>query len=87
MLKFISFILDGVMYSFGMILDGIKQDLNVRDEIANLLSSFNTGLLFCSGPIVAGLSKQFGFRVVVMGGAIVTSFMYMLTSYSPNMYV
>jgi hypothetical protein len=81
----ISFILDGVMYSFGIILDEIKVDLNVRDELANLLSSFNTGLLFCSGPVVAGLANQFGYRVVVMGGASITALMFILTSLSPNM--
>lgn len=73
------------MYSFGIILDDIKSDLNVGDGIANLLSSFNTGLLFCSGPIVAGLAKQFGYRAVVMGGAAVTALMYIVTSFSPNM--
>ncbi len=75
------------MYTFGIILDGIKKDLNVPDEKANLLSSFNTGFLFCSGPIVAGLANQFGCRAVVMGGAVVTSVMYIITAFSPNIYV
>lgn len=75
------------MYSFGIILNEIKLDLNVRDELANLLSSFNTGLLFCSGPVVAGLANQFGYRIVVMGGAAITSLMFILTTFSPNMYV
>ncbi len=40
------------MYSFGVILDGIKADIHVNDETANLLSSFNTGFLFCSGNYI-----------------------------------
>jgi len=83
----ISFILDGIMYSFGVILTPIKEHYGVANDVANLLSSFNTGFLFCSGPIVAGLANQFGCRTVVMGGAIVTSLMYFLTVFSPTIYV
>jgi len=80
----ISFILDGVMYSFGLIYNEIKSFYQAPDEIANLIISFNTGFLFCSGPIVAGLANQFGCRTVVMGGAIITSLMYFLTVFAPS---
>jgi len=83
---FVSFILDGVMYSFGIILDGIKASTGEKEDICNLLSGFNTGFLFCSGPIVAGLANQFGCRAVVMGGGIVTAAMYMLTVFGPNVW-
>lgn len=84
---FISFVLDGVMYSFGVILGEIKQTVDgVEEDVFNLLSSFNTGFLFCSGPIVAGLANQFGCRAVVMGGAVVTATMYILTALSQNIY-
>jgi MCP family monocarboxylic acid transporter-like MFS transporter 12 len=75
------------MYSFGLVLKQIKGEFQVEDSKANLLSSLNTGFLFCSGPIVAGLANQFGCRVVVVGGAIVTSLMYVLTAYAPSIYV
>ena len=52
-----------------------------------MIVSFNTGFLFCSGPIVAGLANQFGCRTVVMGGAVVTSLMYFLTVFAPNIYI
>ena len=82
-----SFILDGVMYSFGLILSEIKKTTNTPDSQGNLLSSFNTGFLFCSGPIVAGLANQFGCRAVIICGAIVTSICYMLTVFSPSIYL
>lgn len=82
-----SFILDGVMYSFGLILSEIRQYTKVEEEQSNLLTALNTGFLFCSGPIVAGLANQFGCRVVVMGGALVTASCYMLTVFSPNIYL
>ena len=84
---FISFILDGAMYSFGIILDEIKEEFKVTDSISNLLSSLNTGFLFFSGPIVAGLANSFGCRTVVIGGALVTSAMYMGTVFSESIYI
>ena len=46
-----SFILDGIMYSFGLILEQIRKDTNSEDSTSNLLSSLNTGFLFCSGKL------------------------------------
>ena len=75
------------MYSFGLVLAEIKLEFNVTEEKTNWLNSLNTGFLFCSGPIVAGLANQFGCRVVVVGGAIVTSIMYAVTAFAPSVYV
>lgn len=75
------------MYSFGLVLAEIKLEFNVTEEKTNWLNSLNTGFLFCSGPIVAGLANQFGCRVVVVGGAIVTSVMYAATAFAPNVFV
>jgi len=75
------------MYSFGLIYNEIKSFYEVPNDVASMIVSFNTGFLFCSGPIVAGLANQFGCRTVVMGGAVVTSLMYFLTVFAPNIYV
>ncbi|RNA04810.1 monocarboxylate transporter 12-like [Brachionus plicatilis] len=84
---FISFIIDGCMYSFGIVLPFIKDNFQETQEKINLLSSLNTGFLFCSGPIVAGLTNQLGIRPVVMGGAIVTALCYVGSAYSPSIYL
>ena len=44
-------------------------------------------ILNIQGPIVSGLVKQFGCRSVVVGGAIVTSLMYFITSLTGSIYV
>lgn len=49
--KFVNFIMDGVMYSFGIILDEIKRTTQEKQEICNLLSGLNTGFLFSSGKM------------------------------------
>ena len=82
--QFISFILDGIMYSFGLMVTKIKDHYEVDDAQANLLVSLNTGFLFCSGPIVAGLTNTFGCRSVIMVGSVVTAGLYFLCVLSPS---
>jgi len=82
----ISFTLDGIMYSFGIIIKPLQSHYKANNEQTGLITSFNTGFLFCSGPIVAGLSNTFGCRTVVMGGAVVTSILYFLCVFSPSIY-
>jgi len=81
---FISFVLDGIMYSFGLITTGIKIHYEVSNKKANLITALNSGFLFCSGPIVSGLTNTFGCRIVIMGGAIITSILYFLCCLSPS---
>ncbi|CAF1034173.1 unnamed protein product [Brachionus calyciflorus] len=82
----ISFILDGCMYSFGIILDEIKNHYGVAQEIANLITSFNTGFLFLSGTLSAAFAKQFGCRIVVMVSAFIFSGMYFLSALVSSIY-
>jgi len=80
----VSFILDGLMYSWGIILQPIRVFYDATNERANLLSSLNTGFLFCSGPIVSGLVSQFGCRIVVVGAGFLTGLMYFLSIFAFN---
>lgn len=81
---FISFLIDGIMYSFGLVIGPIKEHYELEDKVANSLTSLNTGFLFCSGPIVAGLTSTFGCRTVIMVGALVTSTLYFLCCFQPT---
>ena len=74
------------MYSMGLLIGPIKTHYNIDNKQANMLTSLNTGFLFCSGPIVAGLTNTFGCRKVIMGGAIVTSIIYFLCCFSSTVY-
>jgi len=83
---FVSFIIDGCMYSFGILLNDIREYYGVDQERANLISSLNTGFLFLSGPAVAGFANKFGCRAVIMVSSIICSSMYVLCTFSPNIY-
>lgn len=80
----ISFIVDGVMYSFGIVLPDIVTHYQVLQSDGNLLTSLYTGFLFCSGPIVAGLSNAFGVRSVTIGGTIVVTACFVGSAFSPD---
>ena len=82
----VSFIVDGSMYSIGLILPHIRVNYDVAQDKVNLVNGLFTGFLFCSGPIVSGLSTQFGIRPVVIGGAIVTSACMVATAFAPSIY-
>lgn len=104
--------MDGVTYSFGIILDEIKLSTGEKEDICNLLSGLNTGFMFSSGkyeqlkiifikliqlfkekstsrkgPLVAGFANKFGCRAVVMVGGFVTALMYILTVFSPKVWI
>jgi len=83
----ISFILDAIMYSFGIILAAIKEHYDVSNWTANMLTSLYTGFFLLCGPLVSGVLDQFGFRVAIMGGAFLTSVMFFVSIFAPNIYV
>lgn len=82
----IGLFLDGIMYSFGTIIDAIKNYYKINDKTANFLVSLYTGLFLISGPIVSAIINQFGCQVAIISGAVVTSLMYLLSVFVPSFY-
>lgn len=80
----ISFIIDGVMYSYGIMLPPIAETYGVPTSRASMLVSLYSGFMFLSGPLVAGLSNAFGIRTVVIGGSLVTGFSFIICAYAPS---
>jgi len=83
---FISFIVDGCMYSMSLIWTEVQATYQVDEDTVNLMPSLYSGFLFCSGPIVSGLVAEFGARSVVMAGSTITAFVLVATALSPNIY-
>ena len=52
LLKFVSFICDGCIYSIGMIIEKIKVDFDESQKNVSLISALNTGFLFMSGQFI-----------------------------------
>lgn len=52
-----------------------------------MLTSLYTGFFLLCGPLVSGVLDQFGFRFAIMGGAFLTSIMFFVSIWAPNIYV
>lgn len=82
----IGLFLDGIMYSFGTIINAIKEHYQINDKTANFLVSLYTGLFLMSGPIVSAIINQFGCQVAIISGAFVTSMMYLVSIFVPSFF-
>ncbi len=67
-----------------MLLRPIKEQFDASEKDQNLITALNTGFLFCSGPIVAGLTNTFGCRAVIMVAGLITAILYLLCIVAPT---
>ena len=75
------------MFSFGLLVQEIKEQYDADEKSANVIVAYTGfGFLFLSGPIASGLTSSFGCRNVVMCGAIVTAFLYLICVIVPSSY-
>ncbi len=74
------------MYSFGILQQAIKDYYVISNQSANMLTSLYTGFFLLSGPLVSGIVNQFGCRVAIICGAVVTSLMFGLSALAPKIY-
>lgn len=63
-------ILDGIAYTFGILLKPLVQDFDSDAGTISWVGSLLCGVYMLSGPIVGGLVNKFGCRPVCMVGAV-----------------
>lgn len=80
------FILDGVTYTFGALLNEISQDLNVSTSLVALINSTSVALYFIGSPLASALINRYGFRECAMCGSVICSFA-LLSSYFTTTYI
>ena len=66
----VSFIQDGFIYSFGVMLPVLSKDFGVNKKEASLVNSLTTFMTLGSGLVVAGWTKKFGHRGVSVAGTL-----------------
>lgn len=79
-----SFILDGTIYSFGVILFDMSQELAQGEAPIALLNSVQVTILFVSSPLVCALINRFGFRVCNIIGSIICCSSLLASYFSKN---
>ncbi len=85
--KFISFAIDGCMYSMGILLPSIRAYYGVTQKQANLITSLHSGALLIIAPLVMGVANKFSIRAIVVFGSICATLVFYLSMHSPNIYV
>lgn len=67
-------ILDGLVFTFGAILNDIAEELNVQRPMVALVGSLHYTLYLMLSPIASALINRFGFRICGMCGGMICCF-------------
>lgn len=62
--------LDGTIYSFGKVLPGLVESLNLSNTQAASIGSIQCGMFYLFGPFICAIVNKYGFRIVAVIGAI-----------------
>ncbi|XP_046745469.1 monocarboxylate transporter 12-like isoform X2 [Diprion similis] len=65
-------IVDGIIFSFGVFLVHICEDLSVSTAQVALVGSLQSGFYLITGPFVSALANKYGFRLVAMLGSVIS---------------
>ncbi|XP_050523149.1 monocarboxylate transporter 2 isoform X2 [Daktulosphaira vitifoliae] len=79
-------IVDGIVYSFGLMMKDIAINLNQSPDYATLVGSLLTGFYLIAGPFVSALVNSFGFRVVTISGSILSCVAFAVGAYVDSIY-
>ncbi|CAG5134290.1 unnamed protein product [Candidula unifasciata] len=80
----ISLIVDGLTYTFGVLLGELERVFQEPKSTISLASSLQVGLYLFIGPVVSALTNRFGCRRVIIAGSLVAAFAFIVSSWSTN---
>ena len=69
----VHFLLDGINYTFGILLGPIARDLGSDEATVVWAGSLLVGVNMLSGPLVGGLVNRFGCRPVAVAGSVLAA--------------
>ncbi|VDN90763.1 unnamed protein product [Brugia pahangi] len=70
---FIHVFADGIVYSFGILLEIIMKEFDVSNAKASMIISLLTGLTLGMGPIASAITNKFGCRVTTILGSLIAT--------------
>lgn len=80
-------VLDGIGYSFGILLDPLMTHYGEGKGMISMVGSILAGAIMLVGPISSTLVNMFGPRKTCIAGAIVSAVFIFLSTFSPNVYL
>ncbi|CAB0045224.1 unnamed protein product [Trichogramma brassicae] len=75
-------VVDGIMFSYGVFFDHIKQHYNATSAQVSLAGSLQTGFYLMAGPFVSALANRYGFRMVSILGAFIACNAFLLSYFA-----
>ncbi|KAK7499314.1 hypothetical protein BaRGS_00009574 [Batillaria attramentaria] len=83
----VNFIIDGTMFSFGILLLDLLDDFGEGKAITSWVGSAQLGMSMMMGPMVSLLLKKFSVRQVAIAGTLVSTSGFIASVFAPNVYV
>lgn len=77
-----NFLVDGIIFSGGLISDNIKDEFKVTEGQVALVNSLLAGFYLLAGPFVSALANKYGFRVVTIVGSVISSASFALSYFA-----
>ncbi|XP_033152392.1 monocarboxylate transporter 9 isoform X4 [Drosophila mauritiana] len=78
-------IIDGIIFTIGVLLPSIAQDLDVSISSVSFVASVQIGCYFTSGAFSAVLINRFGFRKVAIAGVLCSTTTILASSWSVSL--
>ncbi|VUZ40663.1 unnamed protein product [Hymenolepis diminuta] len=80
------FFVDGLSFSFGIILPDVQESFQCSTTTISLAGSFIVGFTLISGPIVSAISNVWSFRMLVWVGSLVSFGSVLIASFVYDVY-
>merc|ERR1719420_594041 len=80
-------VLDGIGYSFGILLVPLMKHYNEGKGTISMVGSILAGVIMLVGPIASILVNKFGPRITCIAGAIISGLAIFISTFSVNVYM
>ncbi|XP_043218208.1 monocarboxylate transporter 12-like [Amphibalanus amphitrite] len=77
-------IVDGFIFSFGVLLLPLVDEFGESKSKTAWIGSILSGFYLIAGPFVSALANKFGFRVVTIMGAVISSLGFFISAYATS---
>lgn len=77
-------VVDGIVFSSGLIQDSIKDEFKVSKGYVAIVSSLLSGFYLMAGPFVSAMANRYGFRPVTMCGAVIATIAFAISYYATS---
>ncbi|XP_053606450.1 monocarboxylate transporter 3-like [Plodia interpunctella] len=77
-------ILDGICFTFGCLIQDLKQEFQTTDSNIAFVNSLAVSFYFLLGPLASACINRFGFRLCCMTGSVIVTCSFLCTYFSTN---